>query len=88
MSGGQLVQDVSHVGRDRGLRDVELVPASSTTTATGTSKVGYSTGIAENRIGTFPAVWARRPELTDLDGIVPPAELEHMRREPRRDPVV
>lgn len=39
----------------------------------------YNTGIAENRVGTFPAAWVRRPELTDVDGIVPPVMLAMMR---------
>lgn len=42
-------------------------------------EVGYNTGTAENRIGTFPAQWVRRPELTDLDGIVPSDVLAQMR---------
>jgi hypothetical protein len=33
-------------------------------------EIGYNTGVGENRIDTFPAEWIRRPELTDLDGIV------------------
>lgn len=44
-------------------------------------EVGYNTGVAENRIGTFPAAWVRRPELTDLDGIVPVDVLAEMRRQ-------
>ena len=39
----------------------------------------FNTGIAENRVGTFPAAWVRRPELTDTDGIVPPDTLAMMR---------
>ena len=39
----------------------------------------FNTGIAENRVGTFPAAWVRRPELTDMDGIVPPDTLAMMR---------
>jgi hypothetical protein len=42
-------------------------------------EVGYNTGVGENRIDTFPAEWVRRPELTDLDGVVPPEVLERMR---------
>lgn len=42
-------------------------------------EVGYSTGTGENRIDTFPAEWVRRPELTDLDGLVPPSVLERIR---------
>jgi hypothetical protein len=42
-------------------------------------EVGYSTGTGENRIDTLPAEWVRRPELTDLDGVVPPDVLERMR---------
>jgi hypothetical protein len=44
-------------------------------------EVGYSTGVAENRIGTFPAEWVRRPELSDLDGLVPPDVAAQMRAE-------
>ena len=44
-------------------------------------ELGYNTGIAEMGIDTFPAVWVRRPELTDLDGIVPPDVLVIMRSE-------
>jgi hypothetical protein len=39
----------------------------------------FNTGIAENRGGTFPAACVRRPELTDMDGIVPPVMLAMMR---------
>lgn len=39
----------------------------------------YNTGIAENRVGTFPTAWVRRPELTDIDGIVPPDVFAMMR---------
>lgn len=44
-------------------------------------ELGYNTGIGDNRIGTFPASWVRRPELTDLDGIVPANVLATMREE-------
>ena len=44
-------------------------------------EVGYNTGIAENRIGNFPAEWVRRPELTDLDGLVPDNVLARMREQ-------
>jgi hypothetical protein len=46
-------------------------------------EVGYNTGVGENRIDTFPAEWVRRPELTDLDGVVPPEVLEQMSRDER-----
>ena len=39
----------------------------------------YNIGIAENRIGTFPAAWVRRPDLSDMDGIVPADVLALMR---------
>lgn len=29
-------------------------------------EVTYNTGVAENRIGTFPAGWVRRPSLADM----------------------
>lgn len=51
-------------------------------------EVGYNTGIAENRIGNFPAEWVRRPELTDLDGIVPDDMLARMREQTRGDAAV
>lgn len=38
-------------------------------------EVGYNTGTGENRIDTFPAEWIRRPDLTDLDGLVPQSVL-------------
>lgn len=43
-------------------------------------EIGYRSH-GQNRIGTFPVQWIRRPELTDYDGIVPPEVLEQMRRE-------
>lgn len=42
-------------------------------------EVGYSTGVGENRIGTFPVDWCRRPELDDFIGLIPPNALERMR---------
>ena len=42
-------------------------------------EVGYNTGIAENRIDNFPAEWVRRPDITDLDGIVPDDVLARIR---------
>jgi hypothetical protein len=43
-------------------------------------EIGYNTGVGENRIGTFPVEWVRRPELTDFDGIIPPDVLSKMKR--------
>ena len=45
-------------------------------------ELGYNTGIAQNRIGTFRAEWVRRPELTDLDGIIARDVLAHMSAQP------
>jgi hypothetical protein len=44
-------------------------------------EVGYNTCTGENRIDTFPAEWVRRPELTDLDGVVPPTVVARIRAE-------
>lgn len=41
-------------------------------------ELGYNTGIGENRIGTFPVEFVRRPDLTDFDGIIPPEVLARM----------
>jgi hypothetical protein len=44
-------------------------------------ELGYNTGVGENRIDTFPVEWVHRPELTDLDGVVPPHALARIRDE-------
>ncbi len=41
--------------------------------------LSYTVGAGQTYLDTFPAGWVRRPELTDLDGIVPPEVLEQMR---------
>jgi hypothetical protein len=39
----------------------------------------YTTGISENRIGTFPVEWVRRMDLDDFDGFVPKRHLRPVR---------
>lgn len=46
----------------------------------------YTTGVSENRIGTFPVEWVRRMDLDDFDGIVPKRHLRPVRQQPTADP--
>lgn len=48
--------------------------------------LSYTIGVGQAYFDNVPAEWVRRPELTDLDGLVPPSVLERMRAE-QEDPV-